>query len=147
MKARKGFTLVELLIVMAIIAALMAILIPMAGGAMKKAKATRVAVMMRNVEQAAEQYIMAYLPSNGNDITLDHLVDKGYLSTNTILTDITLSVNIGTDEYKIGVTYNGPKDADFLEMIYTSLKDTYSSIASDTDNGTITITATGSRFW
>ena len=81
MKARKGFTLVELLIVMAIIAALMAILIPMAGGAMKKAKATRVAVMMRNVEQAAEQYIMAYLPSNGNDITLDHLVDKGYLST------------------------------------------------------------------
>jgi len=62
MKVRKGFTLVELLIVMAIIAALMAVLVPVAGGAMKKAKATRIGVVIRNVEQAAEQYIMAYLP-------------------------------------------------------------------------------------
>ena len=55
MKARKGFTLVELLIVMAIIAALMAILIPMAGGAMKKARATKMAVTRNNIEHAAEQ--------------------------------------------------------------------------------------------
>ncbi|RKX47949.1 MAG: type II secretion system protein, partial [Thermotogae bacterium] len=64
MKARKGFTLVELLIVMAIIAALLAILVPIAGGAMKRAKVTKIAARMRNVEQGAEQYLLSEMPDN-----------------------------------------------------------------------------------
>ena len=146
MKARKGFTLVELLIVMAIIAALMAILIPMAGGAMKKAKATRIGVVMRNVEQAAEQYIMAYLPDSNTSISTNTLVNSGYVSESDILDKITLTTTITSTEYQIGVKYDhGSADADLIDMIYGTLKETYTNVSTTTQ--AITITATGSRFW
>ena len=146
MKARKGFTLVELLIVMAIIAALMAVLIPMAGGAMKKAKATRVGVVMRNVEQGAEQYIMAYLPDTGTNISTSTLVQNGYVSENDILNQITLTTTISATSYTISVKYDhGSSDQDLIDMIYSTLKETFTDISTTTNS--ITITATGSRFW
>lgn len=146
MKVRKGFTLVELLIVMAIIAALMAVLVPVAGGAMKKAKATRIGVVIRNVEQAAEQYIMAYLPDNGAGINVNTLINKGFINDNDILNNIALIVNIGTAEYGITVSYdNGSSDQDLIDMIEATLKETYANISKT--NQTITITSTGTRFW
>lgn len=64
MRRRAGFTLIELLIVMAIIAALMAVLIPSVTGAMRKATATKIAVQLRNIEQAVEQYLYSMLPKS-----------------------------------------------------------------------------------
>ena len=146
MKVRKGFTLVELLIVMAIIAALMAVLVPVAGGAMKKAKATRIGVVIRNVEQAAEQYIMAYLPDDGAGINVDTLVDKGYLNDNDILDNIALTVTIDPAQYEIRVNYTNPsEDPDLMDMIEATLKETYADISKT--NQSITITSTGTRFW
>jgi prepilin-type N-terminal cleavage/methylation domain-containing protein len=55
-KRKEGFTLVELLIVMAVIAALMGALVPVALNAINHAKATRVAENMRTILAAAQQY-------------------------------------------------------------------------------------------
>jgi len=54
---RKGFTLVELLIVLAVIAALMAVATPMAMNAVKQAKASQVAQNLNALKSAAEQYV------------------------------------------------------------------------------------------
>ncbi len=146
MKVRKGFTLVELLIVMAIIAALMAVLIPTAGGAMKKAKATKIAVTMRNIEQAAEQWLMAELPQANNgsySITIDNLVSKGYLNDGDY-TNYSLDVSETGDIITIKVQYT-TTDSDLANMIEGSLKETYPNV--DYTNNNVTIEATISKFW
>ncbi len=56
-KRREGFTLVELLIVMAVIAALMGALVPVAINAINHAKATRVAENLRSILSTAQQYV------------------------------------------------------------------------------------------
>ncbi|WP_241208649.1 type II secretion system protein [Thermotoga sp. Cell2] len=87
MKRRAGFTLIELLFVMAIIATLMAVLVPTATGAMRKARATKIAVQLRNLEQGLEQYLMATLPAtsdvDGKDLSYwkDKLEKKVLLMT------------------------------------------------------------------
>lgn len=55
-KKKEGFTLVELLIVLAVIAALLAIVTPVAVNAVRRAKATQVASTLRNIAAAAQQY-------------------------------------------------------------------------------------------
>ncbi|HPZ18352.1 MAG TPA: prepilin-type N-terminal cleavage/methylation domain-containing protein [Fervidobacterium sp.] len=74
---KKGFTLVELLIVLAVIAALMAVATPMALNAVKQAKASQVAQNLQNIKTAVENYVSTErtLP-NATD-----LVSKGYIST------------------------------------------------------------------
>ncbi len=56
MKNRKGFTLVELLIVMAVIAALMGALVPVAINAINHANATRIAENLRSLVTQVQQY-------------------------------------------------------------------------------------------
>ena len=53
---KKGFTLVELLIVLAVIAALMAVATPMALNAVRTAKASQVAQNLNALKSAVEQY-------------------------------------------------------------------------------------------
>ncbi|MGC8819672.1 MAG: competence type IV pilus major pilin ComGC, partial [Fervidobacterium sp.] len=75
---KKGFTLVELLIVLAVIAALMAVATPLALNALKEAKASQVAQNFRNIKAAVENYWNT--EKNTNAFTLNDLVTKGYLS-------------------------------------------------------------------
>jgi len=78
MEKRDGFTLIELIIVMAIISTLLSIATPTAVGALKKAKATQVAFNLRNISAALQIY---YLINNSiTDIQI--LKDSGYLSGN-----------------------------------------------------------------
>ena len=79
---KKGFTLVELLIVLAVIAALMAVATPMALNAVKQAKASRVAQNLRNIMTAIENYVNTEqsLPAT----TVDQLVSKNYLSSRPV---------------------------------------------------------------
>jgi len=148
MKARKGFTLVELLIVMAIIAALMAILIPMAGGAMKKARATKIAVTMRNIEQAAEQWLMAELPDSYN-IAIENgqggndLESKGYLNDGDY-TGYGLTITESNGVITIQVTYS-TNDSDLGNLIVSSLSDAYPD--ANYNNNTVTIQKTINKFW
>ena len=143
MKARKGFTLVELLIVMAIIAALMAVLIPMAGGAMKKARATKIAVTMRNIEQAAEQWLMAELPDSYEDGTIDNFVTKGYLNSGDY-SNYSLSISESGGVITITVSYS-TNDSDLANLIVSSLSDSYPGASYQ--NNTVTITKTVNKFW
>ncbi len=56
MRRRSGFTLIELMIVLAIIAALAAILTPMGLNALNRAQATQLIADVRNVRAAAQVY-------------------------------------------------------------------------------------------
>lgn len=79
-KKKEGFTLVELLIVLAVIAALLAIITPVAVNAVKKAKATQVASTLRNIAAAVQQfyYTEQMWPENG----LETLEASGYIQGN-----------------------------------------------------------------
>jgi len=79
---KKGFTLVELLIVLAVIAALMAVATPMALNAVKTARASQVAQNLQNIMTAVENYVNVEqeLPTSTNTF-IDTLVSKGYLSS------------------------------------------------------------------
>ncbi|PLV56307.1 type II secretion system protein [Thermotoga sp. SG1] len=137
MRKRAGFTLIELLIVMAIIAALMAVLIPTATGAMRKARATRIAVQLRNVEQGVEQYLLATLPatidSNFRDNLKNNLKDNGFVDA-SILDDPnleTLTVEAsGTTKIKIQIEYDA-KDANVASLARDTLAQTYGLGESD----------------
>jgi len=147
MTMKEGFTLVDLLIVVAIIAILIVIPVPMIGDAMKKAKATRIGVIIRNVEQAAKQYIMTYLPNIGNDIIeVNDLIRKGYLNSNDVLNNIDLELNIHNTIYEVKVRYvHENKDGELINMIENVLKEAYSIIAKSDQE--ITVIATGNKFW
>jgi len=110
---RAGFTLIELLIVMAIIAALMAVLIPTATGAMRKARATRIAVQLRNLEQGLRQYILATLPSKDevDDKDIDHwkskLENSGFVDENFLNDDgLTITTTASDTQILITIEYN-----------------------------------------
>ena len=67
---RKGFTLVEMLIVVAIIAILIAVSIPMISGALDKAKeATDKANVRAAIAEASIEYLTNTVDGNDNDIT------------------------------------------------------------------------------
>ena len=81
---RKGFTLVELLIVLAVIAALMAVATPMALSAVKTAKASQVAQNLNALKSAVEQYVYSEkaLPATITDLTdyMSKIPDKYHLN-------------------------------------------------------------------
>ena len=70
MSRRKGFSLVELLIVLAVIAALIATITPVAMNAIKKAKATQVAQNLKTLASALENaaYVNGVESGSVNDI-------------------------------------------------------------------------------
>jgi len=67
---KKGFTLVELLIVLAVIAALMAVATPMALNAVRTAKASQVGQNLNALKSAVEQYVYTEkkVPKSINDL-------------------------------------------------------------------------------
>ena len=75
---KKGFTLVELLIVLAVIAALMAVATPMAMNAVKQAKASQIAQNLANIKTAAENYVNT---EREFPTSIDSLVSMNYLSS------------------------------------------------------------------
>jgi len=65
----RGFTLVELLIVLAVIATLLAIITPYALGVIRQAQATQVASTLRNIRSLVEAYVTATKPTEeDNDV-------------------------------------------------------------------------------
>ena len=97
MSRRKGFSLVELLIVLAVIAALIATITPVALNAIKKAKATQVAQNLKTLASALEN--AAYV--NGADATG---IKKPYGGYFTATDDIKLLAR-DVDSDKYGIAY------------------------------------------
>ncbi|WP_372590168.1 type II secretion system protein [Fervidobacterium pennivorans subsp. carthaginiensis] len=103
---RKGFTLVELLIVLAVIAALMSVATPLALNAVKNAKASQVAQNFRNIKVAFENYFNTEKPEDPKSINIATLYSEGYLSSSP--TNFTITVAATTaGVYTVKITYSG----------------------------------------
>jgi prepilin-type N-terminal cleavage/methylation domain-containing protein len=81
MRRRSGFTLIELMIVLAIIAALAAILTPMGLNALNRAKATQYVADVRNIRAAAQVY---YFDKNSIPQTVTFATLDGYINANEL---------------------------------------------------------------
>ena len=81
LRRKKGFTLIEMLIVLIIVALLMAIIIPNVAG-----QKTRIEKQARvNIAQIIETQVNTYqLAENDKDVTIKELADKGYLTTKQV---------------------------------------------------------------
>ena len=82
-KRRGGFTLVEIMIVVAIIALLAAIAVPNFLRARKRSQATRVLEDLRMLDAACDQYAIETNKSSGTALTFSDL--KNYIKTGTVL--------------------------------------------------------------
>ncbi|WP_448375302.1 type II secretion system protein [Fervidobacterium sp.] len=134
---RKGFTLVELLIVLAVIAALMSVATPLALNAVKTAKASQVAQNFRNIKSAFENYFNMEKPSDPTTLSLNSLV-PGYLSTAPNSYTLTVA-SAGSGAYTVTITYGGG-DVDKQKV-----KDNYPDVNITGDNPVLSFTV--QKWW
>lgn len=119
-KSRGGFTLVEIMIVVAIIALLAAIAVPNFLRARKRTQATIILGDLRNLHHALEQYAMeAGKPAGFNPQFADL---KNYIKTGSAL------YNTGADIF--GQTY-GPFTVDDIPRVNST---TYSALSDVANN-------------
>jgi prepilin-type N-terminal cleavage/methylation domain-containing protein len=118
--ARRGFTLVEIMIVVAIIALLAAIAVPGFMRARKRSQATRILNDLRHIDSAVDQYALE--TSRVAGFTVDVPDWTRYLKQGT---DLAAS---GADMF--GHTY-GPVNVDSLPKVPPSSRDALSDV---TDN-------------
>lgn len=99
---KSGFTLMELLIVMSIIGALMAVAAPTGVNALAQAKAVNVAANFRTLHQAVEQMVLLETnPPRTGDI-LDYLYRNNYVSVKP--NGFTITYDAGSLAYIIKYT-------------------------------------------
>ena len=117
-KRRGGFTLVEIMIVVAIIALLAAIAVPGFLRARKRSQATRILNDLRMIDSAVDQYAIETNKSSGSTVGV---VDwTNYMKKNSAL------FNTGADIF--GNTY-GPQTVDTLPKCPLNSWNTLSDVA------------------
>ena len=131
MKMRKGFTLVELLIVLAVIAALLSVATPLALNAVKKAKASQVAQNFRAIKTAIENWWntenpdTSNLPNNTNGFKT---ALEGYINKFPENFDVSIDDN-NNGVYQVTITYKG-SDIDPDMVLESGVSE-----ATETNNG------------
>jgi prepilin-type N-terminal cleavage/methylation domain-containing protein len=113
----RGFTLVEIMIVVAIIALLAAIAVPGFLRARKRAQATKILNDLRLVDSAVDQYAIETNKATGAPVDISDWTN--YLKKGTVL------YNTGQDLF--GDTY-GPQAVDTLPTVPTSAKASLSDV-------------------
>ena len=120
-KRRGGFTLVEIMIVVAIIALLAAIAVPGFLRARKRSQATRILNDLRMIDSAVDQYAIETNRSTGATVTFTDW--KAYIKNGTVL------YNTGNDI--LGNPY-GSQAVDTLPKVPTSSFAALSDVAPTT---------------
>jgi len=115
---RAGFTLVEIMIVVAIIALLASIAVPNFLRARKRSQATRIMEDLRQLDQATDEYAIENNKTSGMNPTITDL--KAYLKTGTTL------YNTGADLF--GDSY-GPFTIDSVIAVPTAAFNDLSDVA------------------
>lgn len=137
---KKGYTLVELLIVLAVIAALMAVATPMALSAVKQAKASQVAQNLNALKSAAEQYVYneKVLPQKIDDLkTYMSQIPEKYVLGFTPSASADNNIDDGTATIIIG--YNGG------DVLVNDVKKQYSAVEA---SGTVPVVLVQvSKWW
>jgi len=146
MRRNEGFTLVELLIVLAVIAALLATITPVALNAVKKAKATQVAQNLRNIKAAVEQYIFTEQPSSPATLDLSTLVTNNYLSSQPTNYEVYVS-GFDDGEAVATVVYTG-LDVDFekVQQAFPEAKQASGTVGVASDDH-IYVDFTIAKYW
>jgi type IV pilus assembly protein PilA len=123
MSRKKGFSLVELLIVLAVMAALIATITPVALNAIKKSKATQVAQNLKTLASAIEN--AAYV----NGVNDNHVLKAG-TTTPIVLSDLGRDI----DPEKYGVWYTGTsnKPGEFEVLIFYKGTDVDAKLVNQT---------------
>lgn len=78
-KFKEGFTLIEVLLVLGIIAILTSIAVPSVKGIINQAQATKIVTDMKNVQVAVMNYYI--YNSNFSNLSISDLINGGYLDT------------------------------------------------------------------
>ena len=115
-----GFTLVEIMIVVAIIALLAAIAVPNFLRARKRSQATRILEDLRMIDAAIDQYAIETNKASGVAVAFADV--KNYLKVGTVL------YNTGTDLF--GNSY-GSFTVDTVPKVTTSAFNTLSDVADN----------------
>ncbi|HEY0368046.1 MAG TPA: prepilin-type N-terminal cleavage/methylation domain-containing protein [Chthoniobacterales bacterium] len=116
-KSRAGFTLVEIMIVVAIIALLAAIAVPGFLRARKRSQASKVLNDLRMIDAAVDQYAIETTRKSGDDVGTDDWIKYVKKDTNLYAT--------GADLF--GNTF-GPQKVDTLPKVPQSTYDTLSDV-------------------
>ena len=124
-KRRAGFTLVEIMIVVAIIALLAAIAVPNFLRARKRSQATRILEDLRMLDAACDQYAIDNNRSSASAINFADI--KNYLKTGTVLYSATGT--LPNDLF--GNTY-GPFTVDSVPMVPDATFNVLSDVADAT---------------
>ncbi|PNR94641.1 type II secretion system protein [Petrotoga sp. 9PWA.NaAc.5.4] len=126
-KLKEGFTLIEVLLVLGIIAILTSIAVPSVKGIINQAQATKIVTDMKNVQVALMNY---YIYNNDfSNLSIPKLIDEGYLDTAP-------ANNIGLSNgslREIKITYTG------LTIPATNLRRIDNSIMVEGDNAYLTV--------
>ncbi|MTI48217.1 MAG: type II secretion system protein [Firmicutes bacterium] len=112
---KKGFTLIELIVVLAVLGIIAAIAVPRFAGVQDKAKANADDASLEIIEKAAELYVIAEnetLPTGDEKIDIDSsdLVEEGYLDE----VPDSQSDEPGSNEVSIKVDANGKAEANYI---------------------------------
>jgi len=117
-KRRGGFTLVEIMIVVAIIALLAAIAVPGFLRARKRSQATRILNDLRMIDSAIDQYAIETNRASGNTVAVGDWTN--YLKKGSVL------YNTGNSLF--GTAY-GPQTVDSIPQVKTADYNTLSDVA------------------
>ena len=118
-KRRGGFTLVEIMIVVAIIALLAAIAVPGFLRARKRSQASRILNDLRMIDSAVDQYAIETNRSAGNTVAVTDWTN--YLKKGTVL--------YNTGNSLLGTAY-GPQTVDTFPRVPTNDYNVLSDVAS-----------------
>jgi prepilin-type N-terminal cleavage/methylation domain-containing protein len=117
---RQGFTLVEIMIVVAIIALLASIAVPGFLRARKRSQASRIINDLRLIDNAVDMYAIEYNKSTGNPVNVADWTK--YLKTGTNL--------YVTGKDILGNLY-GPQSVDSIPKVTTAAYNALSDVAAD----------------